>query len=298
MNRNITFTVSIPSDKGFVGRSCNNSECEQYFKISEESYKETMYCPYCGDSFSSNELLTTDQVEHINEVVKEEALAFAQKQIQDMLKKSFGTSASRKSGITYKPGRIQKKTITPTYDERAVDSELECPECETKFQVYGIFGFCPGCRDENLLIYDANLKIIESEIKSSNNSERQLRHAYGDLVSAFENICSRKSVKITTEKGHFQVLFEARKYFKKHAGVDILENVASEQLLALRRVFQKRHIYVHSDGTINEQYVQKIPEDNKLLDQKATLSIAELKCAAEGMRVALGALVKSVESKG
>lgn len=296
--KKLTFTVSIPSKEGFVGRACNNPDCEQYFKVSKDSYKDTMYCPYCGDAFSSNELFTSDQAKHVTDVAKEEAFAYIQKQFQGMMKKSFGSSSSRKSGITYKPGRIQRKTITPKYKERTVDSELKCPECGTKFQVYGIFGYCPGCRDENLQIYDANFKIIEKEIDASNQAERQLRHAYVDLVSTFENICSKKSVKVTTEKGNFQVLFDANKFFKKHAAVNILKHVAEDQLLALRRVFQKRHIYVHSDGTINDKYIQKIPEDKALLGQKASLSLSELRCAAEGMRVALGELVKAIEKKG
>jgi hypothetical protein len=44
--------------------------------------------------------------------------------------------------------------------------------------------------------------------------------------------------------------------------------------------------------------VQKIPEDNCLLGQKANLSLEELKSAAEGMRVALIDLVKAIEERG
>lgn len=294
----ITISVKIPSEEGFVGRACNNPTCEQYFKVSEESYKEAMYCPYCGDSFDSKELLTTEQTDHVMEVARQEALEHVQKQFQDMLKKTFGSSSSRRSGITYKPGRSQRKTISPSYEEREVDSEIKCPECSTEFQVYGVFGFCPGCREENLIIYDANIKIITTEIASSANPERQLRHAYNDLVSTFEKLCVRKSSSITDEKGHFQVLFEARKHFKKHAAIDILANVEPDQLLALRRLFQKRHLYVHSDGFINEQYIKKIPEDNALLGQKALLSATEFEIAASAIRVAIGDLVKSLETKG
>ena len=36
------------------------------------------------------------------------------------------------------------KTIKQNYTEHSVDTELSCPECNVSFQVYGIFGFCPG----------------------------------------------------------------------------------------------------------------------------------------------------------
>ncbi len=294
MNNKLTFTVTIPTDEGFVGRACNNPECGQYFKIFVESNKDVMFCPYCGLDFSSDELHTSDQIEYVTEVAKEELFVDIQEQFQDILKKISGTS----SDITFIPNRIQSRTVTPKYKERKIDSELECPKCHTRFQIYGIFGYCPGCKEENLLIYDINLKIIENEIVASDNSERQLRHAYADLVSTFENFCARKSSKITSEKGNYQVLFDARRFFKKHINTDILLDVPPEQLSALRRLFQKRHIYVHSDGTINAKYIKNIPEDKLLLGQKAVLSIEELKSAAGGMRVILLNLVKAVETKG
>lgn len=298
MDNKFTITVSIPTDEGFVGRACNNPECGQYFKIFIKTNHDVMFCPYCGSEFLSNELLTSDQVNFVKEAAKEKAFVYIQEQFQNMLKETFGTSSSRGSGFTYKPGRIEQKIVTPKYKERKVDSELDCTKCHTKFQVYGIFGYCPGCKEENLLIYDANLNIIENEIATSDNPERQLRHAYGDLVSTFEKFCARKSLKIEGEKANFQVLFDARRYFKKHINTDILSNLSIEQLLALRRLFQKRHIYVHSDGTINAKYVQIIPEDRLFIGQKAILSIEELKNAAEVMRIVILNLVKAVETMG
>ena len=248
--------------------------------------------------FDKSELHTTDQVEYLNKAAQAEAEAYIQNELNKMLKKTFGSSSAKRAGLSYKPGKIRKKNVIPNYQERKVDSELSCPSCSTKFQVYGVFGYCPGCKEENMLVYDANLNIIKNEISNSNNPERQLRHTYGDLVSTFENFCKRKAKKISNETLNFQVLFDARKYFKKYAHIDILENIPKEELLALRRVFQKRHLYIHSDGTVTEKYVQKIPEDKELLGNKAPLSIEEIELAAEGMRVALMALVKHIEAKG
>lgn len=298
MSKTITFNVSVPTDNGYIGRACNNAKCEQYFKIDSNTIKDEMYCPYCGFKFDKSELHTTDQVEYLNKAAQAESEAYIQNELNEMLKKTFGSSSSKRAGLSYKPAIVRKKNVIPHYQERDVDSELSCPYCSTKFQVYGVFGYCPGCKEENMLVYDANFNIIKNEISSSNNPERQLRHAYGDLVSTFENFCKRKAKKISNEILSFQVLFDARKYFKKHAHVDLLEHIPKEELLALRRVFQKRHLYTHSDGTVTEKYVQKIPEDKGLLGNKAPLSIEEIELAAEGMRMALMVLVKHIEEKG
>lgn len=298
MNKTISFQVSVPTDNGYIGRACNNLDCKQYFKVSANAIKNKMYCPYCGTRFDKSELHTTDQVKYLNRAAEAEAEAYVHNELHKMLKKTFGNASARKAGLSYKPGSFRKKNVTPSYQERKVDSELTCSSCDTSFQVYGVFGYCPGCREENMLVYDANLNIIKNEISISSDPERQLRHAYGDLVSTFENFCKRKARKLSSETGSFQVLFDARKYFKEHAQTDILENVSKEELLALRRVFQKRHLYIHSDGVVTERYIQMIPEDKDLLGKKSPLSIEELELAAAGMRTALMDLVKFIEVKG
>jgi hypothetical protein len=201
--------------------------------------------------------------------------------------------------IKYKPGPSpRKRPIIPRYSERKVDTELECADCGTRLQVYGIFGYCPGCQCENLMIYDANWAIIKRQFDNSTDTVRQLRHAYGDLVSTFEVFCKRKAARITNDSANFQVLFDARRFFKEHAKIDILDNVSAPDLLSLRRVFQKRHVCIHAGGEITEQYVRMIPEDKSLIGTQVHLSLEELEEAARGMRIALGDLVKTIETPG
>ena len=128
--------------------------------------------------------------------------------------------------------------------------------------------------------------------------QRTLRHAYGDLVSTFEVLCTRKGKQLTQDKGNFQVLFDARKFFKKHANVDILDGIETAELLALRRLFQKRHVYIHAGGQITERYVKMIPEDKKLLGSIAKLTVSEIETASKAMRLDIGKLIKTIEPKG
>ncbi len=296
MSRYKTFKIAIPTDAdGFVGRACDAPGCKQYFKIYVSDYGEYLHCPYCGVRFSRNSLFTSPQLQYAKEAAIEEARVYAINKIQKMFKNAFRGSKN----ITYKPGSTpRKRTVRPNYVEREVDTEFECTECSTRFQVYGVFGYCPGCRCENLQIYDANWANIKRKLETEPDKDRQLRHAYGDLVSTFEVFCNRKAKYISQEQGNFQVLSAARKYFKTHAGVDILANITGDALLALRRVFQKRHVCIHAGGEITDRYVKMIPEDSKLLGTKVVLTIEELDAAATAMRIALGELVKSIERPG
>lgn len=296
MSRYKTFKIAIPSDAdGFVGRACDAPDCKQYFKIYVQDHGDYLHCPYCGVRFSRNSLFTSPQLKYVKEAAIEEARVYAINEIQKMFKNAFRGSKN----ITYKPGRPpSKRMVRPNYVEREVDTEFECAECSIRFQVYGIFGYCPGCSCENIQIYDANWANIKRKLDSEPDKNRQLRHAYGDLVSTFEVFCNRKAARISQEKGNFQVLFDARKYFKDHVGVDILANITGNDLLALRRLFQKRHVCIHAGGEITDRYIKIIPEDSKLLGTKVVLTVEELDTAATAMRIALGELVKSIERPG
>lgn len=287
----LEFEISIPTDSGYVGRECNNADCGRYFKIYKDSLREQLFCPYCGEQFDKNELLTQDQTKFIKEVATEEAKEVMVTELHKMFG-NLAKSGPDKFKASKKPYR--KKNIVPDYSEKQVDSELNCPVCDMDFQVYGIFGFCPGCKLENILVYDVNLEIIKMEVKQSSDTQRALRHAYSDIVSTFEIYCRKKAKAITSEIARFQNITETRRFFKKIAGIDIFKGLSNQEMLLLRRVFQKRHLFEHDEGLINEKYIKNIPEDAKLLGQQAELTIDELCSAANYMHKALDNLSRGL----
>jgi len=288
----LTFQISIPTDEGFLGRECNNPDCKKYFRVFAESIEEELYCPYCGTKFSGNELWTSEQLQYIRQASEEEAKEYLYSEID----KAFGGLARRMRGnkyITFKhtPMNYRAKLVQPSYSEKTVDTELVCPECHYRFQIFGIFGFCPKCRTENLKIFDANLAIILKEIANSQDPNRALRHAYSDLVSTFEQFCRKKALSFTQETTHFQNITSARDFFKKHHNTNIFDGISEDDQRIIRRVFQKRHIYEHDGGIINTKYIQMIPEDRPLLGQLAPLSEEEFRIAADILRRVLNNLI-------
>lgn len=288
----ITFQISIPAPEGFIGNTCSNLICKKYFKVSVSDIKNEMFCPYCGTPASKIDLRTTEQNKYIRESAIEKAKEIAFKEIDKMFGNfARSTRSDKYVKITHTPLNYRAKKIRPSYKEKTVDTGLQCPSCHVSFQVYGIFGFCPDCRIENMIIYDTNIQIIKREYENSENKERALRHAYTDLVSTFERFCKNKSNSIQEMKPGFQDLFEARKFFKTHFLLDIFSDLSEPELLSLRRVFQKRHSYIHYDGIINDKYIKKIPEDQKLLGTKAILTFEEFWDTALLLRKVIDKLV-------
>jgi hypothetical protein len=63
-----TFTVTFPTEGGCFGRECNSAKCGRYFKVHENSLRDEMYCPDCGDRFQKDALFTRDQLNHAEEL--------------------------------------------------------------------------------------------------------------------------------------------------------------------------------------------------------------------------------------
>ena len=240
-----------------------------------------MHCPYCGTRFANDAFHTSGQIEYIRKAGLEQAKEYAYGEIDKMFSKLAGSFRGNKF-VTMKhtPIHYRAKPVAPRFIERKVDTELHCPDCGFVFQVYGVFGYCPGCKTENMMIYDANLAIIEREIAESADKNRSLRHAYDDLVSTFEQYCQKKAPQSDDRPHSFQELFAVRHFFIKHREIDIFDRLTNDQLLCIRRMFQKRHAYQHSEGKITEQYLKKVPEDASLVGTQAVLSAEEFKEAA------------------
>lgn len=288
MSKILTFKITVPTQNGFYGRECNNPDCKRYFKIHQNSLKDEMYCPYCGLLFNKNELLTQDQLKYAQENAKEEAMAHVSNELSSMIEKTFWkkSGSSKKSflniSVSYKQGSpYRKKYISPP-TEKEVDSEIECSECKARFQVYGIFGYCPLCKCDNIMIYDTNIFIILMEIENASDKNRALRHAYNDLVATFENFCKKKNM--TEKKYNFQNLDVAEKFFKNAYRINLFDGFKKGEVLIIKRLFQKRHVYQHNKGVIDQKYVDAIPEDASLLGQVALLDVEEFRDAATVMR--------------
>lgn len=205
---NLTYKLSIPTDNGFWGRECK--KCEKYFKIYLDHIKDKMFCPYCGEMQENESMWTKDQNNAVDEITNQ----LTDSIIDNELDKMLTNLSSESKFFIYKPEMNTQISNPITHVEKAVDTEIECPTCETRFQVYGIFGFCPVCKEDNILIYEAHLQIILHEIDNSSNPNRSLRHSYNDLVSTFELYCENISKKHGLGTVKFQNLFSVKNYLK------------------------------------------------------------------------------------
>lgn len=277
-------SVNFPTDEGFWGRECES--CNKYFKIHIDDMKEKNFCTYCGEEFEGEELRTKKQQKEIQRVAEQVVVSEFQKMMASVFR------PKKTKNIEYKPGKRVKVTPPKNHLEEKVDSEIHC-DCGTRFHVYGIFGYCPGCQDENIMIYEENLKIVLKEIENTNNKQRQLRHAYDDLVSTFEYFGKQYGDKLGAAKNtNYQNLTNTRKALKKFQ-IDIYEGLKPDEKLTIKKVFLKKHAFQHHRGKITEEYIRAFPQEKLTLTDNLELNDQEFKDAVTVLRKMIDQIVKT-----
>src|SRR5438128_291287 len=99
---------------------------------------EVMHCPYCGAVGGSAQFLTNNQKAFVIAVVKEELRAlYAEEDTVIDLDRIAENLQNNRSPFYYFEQRQQ--------------TQIECDKdnCSNKYDIFGLFGFCPVCGRRN-----------------------------------------------------------------------------------------------------------------------------------------------------
>lgn len=285
---NIHFNITLPqSSDGYARRRCAVRLCSREFHIQTKDAPAMIHCPYCGAAGSIQATHSAKDRAYAEAVQKEKATKYAHDEITKMLKSVAGSSGGAfKFTGTSQPYR--EKHVSPHPVTEKVDTPLTCPECQFAFKVYGIFGYCPKCRCENVRIYDENLAIIKAEIAAATNPQRALRTAYSELVSTMEEFFKRKTASAKHPQNWFQRLTNIDAFAHDKTGKHLGDMVTSEELVAIERVFGKRHLIIHNAAKADEKYLAQFPGDTTKAGDPVKLSLEEFDLAATATRKIIG----------
>ncbi len=279
-------SIKIPSDaEGFTGRECPEKVCEGYFKIKcgtgLKGSNLPCHCPYCGHTAPHDNFWTKEQIEYAKSV----ALRKIEKAIHKDLKKlefeikpprhGFGIGLSMK----VKPGR---RIALKQYAEKSLETHMTCTHCTLEFAIYGVFAYCPDCREHNSLqILFKNLELLEKMVDLAGTSEEQiasvlLQNALEDCVSSFDGfgreVARLHSPKATNaaqaSKLSFQSLRSTQKSLLSLFGLDLSSAVSPTEWTALLKGFQKRHIIAHKMGIVDEEYLRLTNDPHAVVGRK------------------------------
>lgn len=290
-------SVPINADKdGYFDKECPNEECLFQFKVDEQDWKslfknEKVFCPLCRNEAPSKNWLTTEQVEIGKEQVTKHVKSIIDSAIKDGAK-DFNSKQSRNSFISMSvkvTGTKPYHYILPIPSKDEMQLKIQCAECKAKYAVIGSAFFCPCCghnsADET---FDNSIKKIEDKIKnlpviksavekiSKDEAETTCRSlietSLSECTVAFQRFCevtySKKSPNTKIKFNAFQNLEFGGEYWQELIGETYTDWLNFQDFNELNELFQKRHLLSHTEGIVDQKYIDKTDDKTYKVGQR------------------------------
>lgn len=265
--------IFMLSDReGFFGRVCPH--CKKYFRTESPSVFKPVTCPYCGLTAATHYFLT----EGHREFIKAHTDAFVEAFTEGKDVAVDLDELSRQAAPNRPPHY---------FFEEKQQTRFKCSKCNVKSDILGVFGYCPNCGHRNSMeILNAQLDQLEDKVKNPRYTkeqrlqrENEWRDIVKQCVSYFEGyardlqsailnkvpfIPSRKKA---IEKLSFHNPIQTTEELEKFLGIDILNGINVEEKEFINRRFHRRHLYEHSTGVVDQDYIEKSGDTSVRLGQ-------------------------------
>lgn len=291
--------VSIPIEAdadGFIDRECPSEECLYQFKVHLDDWKnivkdEVVYCPMCRKEAPSKSWFTKEQIEQ----GKQEAL----KKVYNALDEGFREDAREFNANQPRGGFISlrmkyentnpPRIVMPIAALEEMEMKIKCVECNTRYAVLGSAFFCPSCGHNSAVeTFDTSLGKIRTKIKaidaiqevmskdeSSIVSRHLLESSLLDGVVAFQRFCEvtfqLKCPGVNVGFNAFQRLDSGSNYWKNSFNEGYEDWLSASEMRRLVIYFQQRHILAHSEGFVDQKYIDKSNDPTYKVGQRIVI---------------------------
>jgi hypothetical protein len=177
------------------------------------------------------------------------------------------------------------------YQEKQLETKVTCDICTLDYTIYGLFAFCPDCGTHNSLqILKKNLDLVEKLVALAEEEsdpeliELLIVKALETAVSTFDGFgrayCEANARQAThldqAKKLSFQNLGQARSSFRDLFSRDFAQNLTVSEWEFVVRCFQKRHLFAHKMGIVDNAYKQKTNDPETMVGRKIRITAEEL----------------------
>ena len=294
-----SISVGIEMDeRGYLDKQCPSTECKFVFKVNGEDWinrfrDEAVWCPFCRHEAPADQWFTPEQIKH-SEL---EAKTVAQAKIRNALRSSarkFNRRQPKNSFISMSMevrGGIGRTYTIPAKAAEAMQLEIQCEECESRFAVIGSAYFCPACGHNSVLrtFYDSlrktkakrdNVSVIKKAITAASGvDDAELIHrsvletCISDGVVAFQKYCDGLYAGYGQPPVNaFQRLDQGSQLWRKVIGKEYTEWITDEEFGLLQILYQRRHILSHNEGIVDNKYLEESGDTEYKVGQRIVVS--------------------------
>ncbi len=261
-----TITVFIASDRrGMFGHACPT--CSNYWRSNSAPSDWPTTCPYCGIRAAAHQFLTAGQRKFVDkccaQVLHALSLEHDDEHVIDM------------DAIA---DEIQKGAEVPAfyYVEESQQSRFTCDVCRTANDILGKFGYCSCCGyRNNLQLLTQELESIHVRLRDGDDVGECVRQIVSNFDSCGQDYVSQLVAQVPMTRArqnraskivfhdYARILDDLKSVFD----IDIAKGIDESKSNFLSIMFQRRHVFEHNGGVVDERYLERSGDTNLRLGQ-------------------------------
>ena len=268
----------ISDRHGMFGRHC--PWCKSYFRT--DACPGDRVCPYCGHIGQNIDFTTDNQIKYI-----------------EVLCNAFQRASTSADEVTLNLDEFAEQLPNNRpgwlYAEEQQQNSYTCSNCSVKFDVLGEYALCPGCGKANASsVFNSKINALQTEFgqADANIHDRHEREVQWEkltrCVSEFEALANelrRLLLRLPATPQHkvalgnqsFQNIIAANDRFCKWFDFEILGGISEEDRKFLHVMFQRRHVFTHRAGRVDQEYLDNSGDTTVRLNQMLRLHSKEIR---------------------
>ena len=176
------------------------------------------------------------------------------------------------------------------YQEKRLETEVTCDVCTLEYAIYGVFAYCPDCRTHNSIqILNKNLELAEKQVSLASGEDGDftaylIADALENAVSAFDGfgreLCAVHAASASNpgraQNVSFQNLARADQRLQELFDISLSGNLDANEWEFVSRCFQKRHLFAHKMGVVDEAYIDASGDTQAVVGRKVSIAPDEV----------------------
>jgi hypothetical protein len=270
--------IQMPlDDDGYLDRECPSPECETRFKVLFTDWREKVpdekaWCAICGHADEPPNFNTPEQ----NDYIRAHAVRHVQRQLDAAFRRA--TPRTQKAGfismrLTYRPGA--PVVVVPYEATSILEQRSICEKCGCRFASLGAAFFCPACAHNSALTtFQAAVdtarrsmdlatrlpELMHSPAAAADLARQLTEDALVRLWSSFQRFAEAAYEQLgpgheRPRRNAFQNLEESDRLWGQAIQRTYANLLTIDEHRELVKVVQQRHVRVHKDGLIDQDYV-------------------------------------------
>ena len=255
--------VFIASDsEGKFGFQC--PRCGQYWR----ARGGVTFCAYCGIRNRRHEFLSAAQRDYVH--------LYCEKLADALSSEEDGRHVIDMDVVADAAGKdVEKPPFY--YAEESQQKQFNCSACNEFNDVLGRFAYCSVCGTRNDL---SELEsVIIPAIRANLNEGGIPSNCLKDIGSAFDTFVGQYTTQLIQNrpmrsarrerirKMRFHDLVATRRELLGGFDIDICEALTDAEIASATRSFQRRHVYEHNGGEVDEKYLRDSGDSSVRLKQ-------------------------------